>query len=102
MADKTDDQLFVAGKAKWLLENARKLTPDQRALLLAVADLEQRRGRELTAEERAAIDSLAESQDGYDPEDIAKAVQHMVGAKAKRKVVDWPSGLWSRIRKKKS
>ena len=31
-----DDPLFAKGKAQWLLENARKLTPDQRALLLAI------------------------------------------------------------------
>jgi len=102
MAYKTDDQLFMAGKAKWLLENAQKLTPDQRALLLAVADLEQGRGRKLTAEERKALDSLAESQEGYDPKDIEKAVQYMIGAKTKRKAaVEWPSGLLARFRKKK-
>jgi hypothetical protein len=100
MADKPDEALFVAGKAKWLLENARKLTPDQRALLLAVTDLEQGRGRTLSTEEREAVDSLAEAQEGYDPSDIDRAVQHMLKAKAKRKVVDWPSGIWARIRKK--
>lgn len=102
MADKSDDRLFAAGKARWLLENARKLTPDQRALLLAVADLEQSRGRALSADERRALDKLVEAQEGYDPRDIERAVQHMVKAKAKRKVVDWPSGLWAKIRKKKS
>jgi len=101
MADKSEDALFVAGKAEWLLQNSQKLTPDQRALLLAVTDLEQGRGRALTDEEREAIDRLAEAQDGYDPEDIEKAVQYMLKAKTKRKVVDWPSGLWSRFRKKK-
>ncbi|HLF25930.1 MAG TPA: hypothetical protein VJG32_06315 [Anaerolineae bacterium] len=100
MVDKPDEALFVAGKAKWLLENARKLTPDQRALLLAVADLEQNRGRQLSAQDQEAIDELAEAQEGYDPNDIERAVQHMLKAKAKRKVVDWPSGLWARVRKK--
>ena len=102
MADNPDDALFVAGKAKWLLENARKLTPDQRALLLAVADLEQSRGRQLSAEDRAAVDELAEAQEGYDPDDIEKAVQYMIKAKTKRKVVEWPTGLWAKFRKKKS
>ena len=102
MADESDAQLFAAGKAKWLLENARKLTPDQRALLLAVADLEQGRGRRLTDEERQAIDALAEMQEGYDSDDIERAVQYMIGAKTKRKVVDWPSGLWAKVRGKKT
>lgn len=100
MKDKQEDTLFVAGKAKWLLENARKLTPDQRALLLAVADLEENTGRPLSKQERAAIEQLAETQEGYDPAEIERAVQHMIKAKTKRKVVDWPSGLWARIRKK--
>ena len=100
MVDKEGDALFVAGKARWLLDNAEKLTPDQRALLLAVADLEEGRGRRLSAEERAAIDRLAEAQEGYSSKDIERAVQHLLKAKAKRKVVDWPSGLWARIRKK--
>jgi len=100
MADKLDDTLFEAGKAKWLLDNAQKLTPDQRALLLAVADLEQGRGRALSEEERRAVDRLTETQEGYNPTEIEKAVQHMLKAKTKRKVVDWPSGLWSRLRKK--
>ncbi len=102
MADKADDALFVAGKAKWLLDNAEKLTPDQRALLLAVVDLEEGRGRKLSAEERAAIDRLAETQEGYNPKDIEQAVQYMLEAKTKRKVVDWPSGLWAKFRKRKS
>jgi len=102
MGDQQEDTLFVAGKAKWLLENARKLTPDQRALLLAVADLEQNTGRQLSAQEREAIDRLVEAQEGYNPSEIEQAVQYMIKAKAKRKVVDWPSGLWSRFRKKKS
>jgi hypothetical protein len=79
-----------------------KLTPDQRALLLAVADLEQGRGRTLSAEERAAIDRLADAQEGYNPKDIEQAVRYMLDAKTKRQVVDWPSGLWAKIRKKKS
>ena len=100
MADKTEDTLFAAGKAKWLLDHARELTPDQRALLLAVADLEQGRGRRLSVEEQKAIDTLVEMQEGYDPSEIERAVQHMIRAKTKHKVVDWPSGIWQKIRKK--
>jgi C4-dicarboxylate-specific signal transduction histidine kinase len=102
MAEKEHDALFVSGKAKWLLDHARELTPDQRALLLAVANLEQSQGRTLSTEDRKAIDKLVDMQEGYDPSEIEQAVQHMIQAKTKRKVVDWPSGIWQKIRKKKS
>ena len=102
MSDKAEESLFVAGKAKWLLDNAGKLTPDQRALLLAVASLELGTGRKFTEEERNAIDKLTEAQDGYDPKEIEDAVQYMIQAKTKGKVVDWPSGLWRRFRRKLS
>ncbi len=101
MAEKSQETLFVAGKAKWLLDHARELTPDQRALLIAVADLEERQGRKLSDEERKAIDKLVAMQEGYDPSEIEKAVQHMTQAKAKTKVTDWPSGIWQKIRSKK-
>lgn len=100
MANKPHESLFVFGKAKWLLENASKLSADQRALLLAVANLELSTGRQLTDEEHLAIDELAKAQDGYDPQEIENAVQHMIKASAKGKGVEWPSGLWRRIGRK--
>ena len=96
-----DDPLFMAGKAKWLLDNAQKLSPDQRALLLAVANLDVQSGRKLSAEEQRALDELAAQAEGYDPKEIERAVKYMVEAKAKRKVVDWPSGLWRKVRNRK-
>jgi Spy/CpxP family protein refolding chaperone len=96
-----EEPLFVTGKAKWLLENARKLTPDQRALLLAMADLDVRSGRQLTAEERAALDELASQTDGYDSSEIEQAMRQMVEAKTKRKVVEWPKDLSRKVREKK-
>ncbi len=96
-----DDPLFAKGKAKWLLENARKLTPDQRALLLALADLDVVAGRQLTSEERAALEELSTQTEGYDPNDIQRAIQHIVEAKTKRKVVDWPQDLKRKTHPKK-
>jgi Spy/CpxP family protein refolding chaperone len=95
------DSLFVAGKAQWLLENARKLTPDQRALLLAMADLDVQAGHVITPEERAALDALAAQGDGYDPAEIEQAMKHMVEAKPTHKVGDWPKGLVRKVRKTK-
>ena len=96
-----EEPLFIAGKAKWLLENAHKLTPDQRALLLAMADLDVQAGHKPTPEERAALDALAAQVEGYDADEIAQAMRHMVEAKSQRKVVDWPKGLSRKVRDKK-
>ncbi len=88
-----DDPMFAQGKAKWLLENARKLSPDQRALLLAITDLDVAAGRQISTEERAALDELAAQVEGYDADEIQRAMKHMVEAQTKRKVVDWPKDL---------
>jgi hypothetical protein len=95
------DSLFVAGKAQWLLENARQLSPDERALLLAMADLDVQAGHTITPEDRAALDALAAQTEGYDPGEIERAAKHMVEAKPTRKVVDWPKGLVRKVRKTK-
>lgn len=101
MAKANEEPVFMAGKAHWLLENVRQLSPEQRALLLAVANLDIESGYQLTSEERAALDKLSAQAEGFDPKEIEAAVHHMVKAKSKRKVIEWPSGLYQRIRKKK-
>lgn len=95
------DALFSAGKARWLLQHADQLTPDQQALLLAIANLEVQAGRELSAEERAALDALATRLDGYDADEISAAMKHVVEARPTRKVVDWPKDLGRRLHDKK-
>src|SRR5512144_685158 len=96
-----EDPLFAKGKAQWLLENARKLTPDQRALLLALTDLDIAAGHQLTPEERAALDELSAQVEGYDASEIQQAMKHMVEAQTKRKVVDWPKDLKRKTQPKK-
>ena len=88
-----EEPLFAQGKAQWLLENARKLSPDQRALLLAIVDLDVAAGRALNPEERAALDELAAQSEGYDASEIQQAMKHMVEAQTTRKVVEWPKDL---------
>ncbi len=95
------DALFTAGKARWLLKHADQLTPDQQALLLAIANLEVQTGRDLSADERAALDSLAAKLDGYDAGEITAAMKHVVEAKPTRKVVDWPKDLGRKLHDKK-
>lgn len=96
-----EDPLFAKDKAKWLLENARKLSPDQRALLLAITDLDVAAGRQLSTEERAALDELAAQIEGYDASEIQQAMKHMVEAQTKRKVVEWPKDLKRKPQPKK-
>jgi len=89
---KHDSTLFSAGKARWLLENVREMDEGQRALLLAIAELNRDTGRELTGEERAALDKLAAETQGFDPVEIQAAVEKMVKGKARRQSTqDWLS-----------
>jgi hypothetical protein len=82
--------LFSPGKARWLLENVEKLDEGDRALLLAIAELSKDTGRELSEEERAALDKLAAETHGFDPVEIRDAVQRMVEGKTTHKAdQDW-------------
>ncbi len=94
------DTLMVAGKARWLLEGGiDELSEGERALLLALARLEEDTGREVTEEEKKALDELVERSES-DADDIARAVKHMVEAKAtNNRRLDW-SALKRRIRRK--
>jgi hypothetical protein len=94
------DTLMVSGKARWLLEGGiDELSEGERALLLALARLEADTGREVTEEEKKALDEMIE-RSGSDGDDIARAVKHMVEAKASNnRRLDW-SALTRRIRRK--
>jgi hypothetical protein len=79
MKRKEQDTVFNPGQADWVQEKgAQGLTKDQQALLLALAQLESEMGRELSEEERAAIESLAGNLEGFDPQGIKSAVHKMV------------------------
>jgi hypothetical protein len=94
-----DETLFSPGKARWLLEHVDKLDESQRALLLAMAELSQDTGRDLTEEERVALDKLAAEMQGFDPAEIQAAVQEMVEGKAKhRPSIDWPSDIGDKLK----
>ena len=66
----------------------RKLDDDQRALVLALAEVEADR---LSEEERTALDEMKAQVKDYDTEDLARAVEHMVSAEAAAdRKMDWP------------
>lgn len=99
---KQDNTLFSAGKARWLLENVHKLDEGQRALLLAIAELDKDTGRELTDEEQAALSKLAAETQGFGPVEIQDAVKKMVKGKTRRKPIKgWPASVVSKLKRPK-
>jgi hypothetical protein len=90
--DNDTQELFNEGKARWLKEHGDDdLDRDQRALLLALTELEAELGRDLTEEERSAVDALSEQLEGFDAEAIKTAVHKMVTQPADpERKVSWP------------
>jgi hypothetical protein len=79
MKQKEQGSIFNPGQADWVQEKAAQgLTRDQQALLLALAQLETEMGRELSDDERAAIESLTGNLEGFDPQEIKAAIHQMV------------------------
>ena len=90
MTKKHDQHLFSPGKARWLLEHVDQLDEDQRALLLAITELDKDTGHELTEDERAAIEKLATETQGFSPVEIRDAVQKMIDGRTTHKSdQDW-------------
>lgn len=86
------ESLFNPGKAEWLREKGHdNLSEEQQALLLAMAQLEASLGRNASAEELRALEAMASDMEGFDPLDIAQAVEKMIQTPAdpKRKT-SWP------------
>ena len=83
MAGNAEDTVFNAGRAEWLRsKGADSLDADQKALLLALAQLEAEVGRQLSADEQSAIASLADGLQGFDSKEILRAVRRMVNEPA--------------------
>jgi hypothetical protein len=100
VTQKRDNTVFSDGKASWLLQNVHELDEDQRALLLAMVELDKDIGREMTDEEHAALKKLAAETQGFDPVEIQGAVKKMVKGKAKRKsTLSLPSNIRSKLKR---
>lgn len=97
---KSRKHVFRPGSARKLLENGGKdLNDDERALLLVLAQVE---AECLTEKERAALEGLKAKMGGYDPEELIRAVEHMVTARPKEDAkLEWPE-LKRRSRSKKA
>jgi len=101
--DKREKPVFRPGGGRQLLEGGGEdLTDDERALLLALASVDIEAGGSLDARDRAALDKLKTQVEHYDAEALARAVKHMVTAKAKEdRKLEWPE-LKRRPRKRRS
>ncbi|MCS6963135.1 HrpJ domain-containing protein [Thermoflexus sp.] len=83
-----------------LLERLTDLSEDERALLLALTQLDQEIGRSLSPEEQQLLQRLAASLESYDPEEIRTAIRRMVQSRPQRPAEPWPGDLRRRLRRR--
>ena len=90
--NKDKGSVFNPGKARWLQDKGGKeLDEGQKALLLALAQLEADLGRELSDDEKQAIDAIADQLKEFDIEVIKTAVRQMVTKPADPdRQIEWP------------
>ena len=89
MAKRKQETVFnPKGVKKLLRGGGKKLTDDERALLVAMAEVE---AGNLSEDEREAVEKLRGQVQEYDPDELSRAVEHMVSAKAKKgRKLKWP------------
>jgi len=88
------------GAIRRLLERLPDLSEDERALLLALTQLDQEIGRPLSPEEQQLLQRLAASLEGYDPEEIRAAIRRLVQSRPQRPAESWPGDLRRRLRRR--
>lgn len=86
------DALFNPGKARWLQnKGGKELDEGQKALLIALTQLEADLGRELSDDEKQAVDALANQLKEFDIDIIKTAVRQMVTKPADPdRQIEWP------------
>ncbi len=89
---KQGEPVFRPGAARQLLEGGwAELTDDERALLLALIGVDTEAGVSLDEEQRAALDKVMAEMEGYDVEELARAVRHIVTAESREgQKLEWP------------
>jgi hypothetical protein len=89
--NKREGPVFRPGGARRLLEgDGEDLTDDERALLLALIGADAEAGGDLDEEGCAALEKLMAQVGGYDAEELARAVKHMVTAKPREgRKLEW-------------
>jgi len=81
-----------------LTEQLRELSEDERALLLALAELDQETGTSLSPEMQELLQALAASLKSYDPEEIRAAIRRVVRSPSRQTSGSWPGKLRRRMR----
>jgi uncharacterized membrane-anchored protein YjiN (DUF445 family) len=85
---KKESVLRPEGIKRLLEGGGKRLTDDERALLLALTEVD---ADNLSEEERAALEKLRTQVKGYDTEKLTQAVEHMVKAEpVAGKKMKWP------------
>lgn len=82
-----------------LVERLRDLSEDERALLLALAELDRETGHPFSPEEQQLLQRLAASLQDYDPEEIRAAIRRIVQSPSQRPEDRWPGELRRRLRR---
>ena len=89
--DKQEEPVLRPDGVRRLLEGREDLTDDERALLLALIGADAEAGRSLSEKEHAALDKLKAQVEGYNAEELADAVKHMVTSKPREgQKLEWP------------
>ena len=85
---KRESILRPEGVQKLLEGGGKRLTDDERALLLALTGVD---AGSLSEKERAALDKLKAQVEGYDTEELAQAVEHIITAETvEGRKMEWP------------
>ena len=86
--EKKESVLQPKGIKKLLKDGGKKLTDDERALLLALATVD---ADNLSEQEREALDKLKDQVKSYDAEALTQAIEQMVTAKpVEDRKLEWP------------
>ena len=101
MTKRKQESIFNPEGVKKLLKGGgKKLTDEERALLVAMAEVE---ADNLSDEERQAMEKLRVQVEDYDLDELSRAVEHMVSAKAKKgRKLKWPELKRRRRRRRQS
>ncbi len=94
------DRAIPPERIRQLLERLQSLSEDERALWLALAELDQEIGRPLPLEEQQLLQRLAASLQGYNPEEIRAAIRHLVRSQPQGPSEAWPKELRRRLRRR--
>jgi len=96
-----DQGVFRKGSAGRILAiESTGLSNDDRALLVALGRVEAASGVELSAEDETVLKELEGQLTGYDAEELARAVTHVVTTKPRKgRKLDW--GELKRLLRKK-